>query len=417
MKRILTVLYILIFASTHHTYSQDKSEKINDLLNKYYEYGLFSGTALVAEDGEIIFSKGYGFANIEWEVPNTPDTKFRIGSISKQFTAVIIMQLVEKGKVKLDGKITDYLPEYRKDTGDRVTIHHLLTHTSGIPSYTSIPHVWPDSLRNHYEKEYFIKHFHSEDLEFEPGSKYNYNNTGYYLLAAIAEEVTGKDFGKLLKERIFDPAGLENTGSEDDENMVKRKASGYLKFGNTFVNDLYMYMPNTMGAGHIYSTVEDLLKWDQILFTDKILSEKSKEKMFTPFLSNYGYGWGISWLKLSDTDSIKSIAHSGGINGFNTNFARFVNKKQTVILFNNTGGAPLSTITTEIAKILNGHEFKYPKKPVTDILIAKIEEEGVNEAASFVKKLYEEEKDNYNYQFSEQQINSIGYNYLNRDMV
>ncbi|OGU73062.1 MAG: hypothetical protein A2V93_00495 [Ignavibacteria bacterium RBG_16_34_14] len=416
MKKLFTSLFALIIISAAgNIFSQGRFEKIDDLLNKYYEYGLFNGTALVAEDGDVILSKGYGYANLEWNIPNTPDTKFRIGSISKQFTATIIMRLVEEGKIKLDGKITDYLPDYRKETGDKVTIHHLLTHTSGIISYTNTPNVWLDSLRNHYDKEYFIKHFHSGDLEFEPGKEFSYNNTGYYLLAIIAEKVTGKDFGKLLKERIFDLVGMENTGSEDDESIIKKKAFGYLKFGNQFTNDLYMFMPNAMGAGHMYSTVEDLFKWDQALYTDKILSEESKEKMFTPFLSDYGYGWGIFWSKLSESDSVRTIAHSGGINGFNTNFSRLVDKNQTIILFNNTGNAPLSEMSTEIAKILNNYDYKYPKKPIIDFLAGVIDEKGIDEAVTTYKKIKSEERDDYD--FSEAQLNTLGYNYLGQDKV
>lgn len=170
-----------------------------------------------------------------------------------------------------------------------------------------------------------------------------------------------------------------------------------------------------MGAGHMYSTVEDLLKWDQVLYTEKILSKESKEKMFTPFLNNYGYGWAITYYNLSDEDSVKAILHTGGINGFNTIFVRFVDNNQTIILFNNTGMVPLSSMAREIAKILNGFEFTYPKMPAANILIAKIEEEGVDEAVSYIKKLYEEEKDNY--QFSESQINSAGYGYLRNDKI
>ena len=144
-KVVLLLIAVFLF-SFKVSVAQTMSEKIDNLLNRYHEYGLFNGSALVAEEGKVLFEKGYGFANMEWKVPNTPDTKFRIGSISKQFTATIIMQLVEAGKIKLDGKITDYIPEYRKETGDKVTIHQLLNHTSGIYPYTSIPGVWSDSL-------------------------------------------------------------------------------------------------------------------------------------------------------------------------------------------------------------------------------------------------------------------------------
>src|SRR4030067_3076210 len=154
-KPFFAILFIILVSTS--IYAQSKASKIEDLLQRYYDYGLLNGSALVAENGVVIFEKGFGLANMEWNVPNTPDTKFRIGSISKQFTATIIMQLVEEGKIKLDGKITDYLPDYRKETGDKVTIHHLLNHTSGIISYTNTPNVWLDSLRNHYDKEYFVK--------------------------------------------------------------------------------------------------------------------------------------------------------------------------------------------------------------------------------------------------------------------
>jgi CubicO group peptidase (beta-lactamase class C family) len=318
------------------------------------------------------------------------------------------MQLVEEGKIKLDGKITDYLKDYRKDTGDKVTIHHLLTHTSGIKSYTNIPNVWSDSLRNHYEKEYFIKHFHSSDFEFEPGEKYSYNNTGYYLLAAIAEELTGKPFGELLKERIFTPAGMLNTGSEDTEVPINKKAYGYLKRGNGFTLDPYFYMPNVMGAGHMYSTVVDLFNWDQALYDDKILSTESKKKMFTPFLSGYGYGWGIGKQPIGETgDSTTIISHSGGINGFNTVMVRLVDHKHLIVLFSNYGAAPLGEMAQNIGAIIYGEEYDFPKRPIGNYLYTIIEEEGIKNAVDLYRQLKEEEKDSFN--FAENELNTLGY--------
>ncbi len=410
-KRLLLILIASLLCISKVSYSQDKAEKINDLLTKYNEYGLFNGSALVAEDGKVILKSGYGYANMEWKVPNTSDTKFRIGSISKQFTATIIMQLVEEGKIKLDGKIIDYLPNYRKDTGEKVTVHQLLNHTSGILPYTSMPNVWSDSLRNHYDEDYMIKHFHSGDLQFEPGSKFMYNNTGYYLLAAIAEKVTGKKFGELLKERIFTPLGMTNTDSEEDGVLVDKKASGYLKFANTYSLDPYFYMPNALGAGQMYSTVEDMVKWDQALYTDKILSEESKEKMFTPYLSGYGYGWGISTDTIKGTNVITKVtAHSGGINGFITIFVRLLDRKQMIALFNNTGNAPLIEMVHEIVKILYDQKFNYPKQPISNVLANTIDKDGIDAAIDKYRKL--KDSDNDSYDFSENQLNNLGYMYL-----
>jgi CubicO group peptidase (beta-lactamase class C family) len=410
-KKILLVLIASLLCLSKISFSQDKAEKIDDLLKRYNEYGLFNGSALVAENGKVIFKSGYGFANMEWKVPNTPDTKFRIGSISKQFTATIIMQLVEEGKIKLDGKLTDYLPNYRKDTGDKVTIHQLLNHTSGILPYTSMPNVWSDSLRNHYDQDYMIKHFHSGDLQFEPGTQFAYNNTGYYLLGVIAEKVTGKKLGQLLKERIFTPLGMTNTASEDDEVVVDKKANGYLKFGNSFRLDPYFYMPNALGAGQMYSTVEDMVKWDQALYTNKILSEESKEKMFTPYLANYGYGWGIATDTIKGTNKISKITtHSGGINGFNTHFIRILQTKQMIAIFNNTGGAPLNEMVEGIVNILYDQKFNYPKRPISDVIADVIDKDGIDAAIDKYGKL--KESDNDIYDFSENQLNTLGYSYL-----
>lgn len=415
-KKIFLVLIASLLCLSKISFSQNKAEKIDDLLKRYNEYGLFNGSALVAENGKVIFKSGYGFANMEWKVPNTPDTKFRIGSISKQFTATIIMQLVEEGKIKLDGKLTDYLPNYRKDTGDKVTIHELLNHTSGILSYTSMPNVWSDSLRNHYDQDYMIKHFHSGDLQFEPGTQYTYNNTGYYLLGVIAEKVTGKKLGQLLKERIFAPLEMTNTASEDDEIVIDKKASGYLKFGKSYRLDPYFYMPNVLGAGQMYSTVEDMVKWDQVLYTNKILSEESKEKMFTPYLANYGYGWGISTDTIKGTNEITKItAHSGGINGFNTFFIRLLKNKQMIAIFSNAGNAPLNEMAGEIINILYDQKFNYPKKTISDVIADVIDKDGIDAAIDKYRKLKELENDNYD--FSENQLNTLGYSYLQKGDV
>src|SRR5688572_12291329 len=198
-------LFIVAFLTATSALAQQSVQKIDGLLKQYNEYGQLNGSVLVAENGKIIYKKGYGMANMEWAIPNQPDTKFRIASITKQFTAALILQLVEEGKIKLDGKITDYLTDYRKDTGDKVTIHQLLNHTSGIPDYKNV-------TSNPYSAVDFVKKHVSGDLEFEPGSKYKYNNGGYSILGAIIEKVTGKSYETVLQERILKPLGMTNSG-------------------------------------------------------------------------------------------------------------------------------------------------------------------------------------------------------------
>lgn len=410
---VLFFIYLLILSST--IVAQDKSSQIDELLQKYLDYNRFNGSVLVADKGEIILEKGYGKANREFNIPNTADTKFRIGSISKQFTAAVILQLVEEGKINLDGKITDYLPNYRKNTGEKVSIHQLLNHTSGIPSYTNLPNVWADSLRLHYEKQYFIEHFHSGDFEFEPGEKFVYNNSGYYLLAAIAEEVTGESFGDLLQTRLLDKAGMLNSGSEDDELVINNAASGYIKLGPKFRKDPYMFMPNVMGAGHMYSTVGDLYKWDRALYTNKILSDQMKEKMFTPELSNYGYGWLIQNMPGRDSDDSTTIyTHTGGINGFNTLEIRFPAEDRFIAIFTNTPGASLFEIAMTIDKILNDKEYTFPQKPIGDHLYTVIMDDGIEPAIETYKLLKKEEIELFD--FSETELNTLGYSLLNENL-
>ncbi len=405
-----TILAVLIFSLGFFTLkvnAQDLKTEVDNLLSKYNEYGYFNGTALIEKGGKVILKKGYGFANYEWDIPNTPDVKFRIGSMTKQFTATLIMQLVEEGKIKLDGKLTDYLKDYRKETGNKVTIRELLNHTSGIPSYTSLPHVWNDSLRNHYKEDYFIKHFCSGNLEFTPGSKFSYNNTGYYLLAVICEKVSGKPFNELLKEKILDPLKMYNSGAEAEEKPIKKMASGYIKAGFELFSDPYIYMPNALGAGNMYSTVEDLAKWDKALYDNKILSEKSKKEMFTPNKFGYGYGWFVYSRKYSPTDSAKIIWHTGGINGFNTIISREPKTKDLVLLFNNTGTTQLVLMTQKIYSLLHGLKVEFPQKPIKDYLYKTILDEGIDRAISTYKYLKKESPNLFD--FSENQLNYLGY--------
>ena len=254
--RILFLLIgsVILVAAHATVLAQDKAAKIDELMKTYNNYQQFNGAVLVAENGKVIFKKGYGMANMEWNIPVEPDTKFRLGSITKQFTSMLILQLVQEGKIKLDGKLTDYLPDYRKDTGDRITIHQLLNHTSGIPSYTGLPNFFQDMSRNPYAVSDFVKKFASGDLEFEPGTKWNYNNSGYFLLGAIVEHVTGKPYEQVLKERIFDPVGMKNTGYDHSDTIIAKRAAGYEKRPGGYINAPYLDMSLPYAAGSLYST-------------------------------------------------------------------------------------------------------------------------------------------------------------------
>lgn len=416
IRKILTLL-IIALVTTSAAFAQDKAEKIDELLKAYHDYRQLNGAVLIAENGRVIYKKGFGMANFEWNIPNRPDTKFRIGSVTKQFTAALILQLVEEGKVKLDGKITDYLPDYRKDTGDKVTIHHLLNHTSGIPSYTALPGFFQNESRNPYEVDEFIKKFASHDLEFEPGERFSYNNSGYFLLGAIIEKVTGKSYAKVLKERILEPLGMNDTGYDEHGAIIERRARGYDKTPTGFTNARYLDMSLPYAAGAMYSTVEDLYKWDQALYGDKILSAESKKLMFKPGLEEYGYGFRIVSVPVGKTDrKVKIIQHGGGINGFNSLITRVVDQKHLVVILDNISeGRYHGPITSSIINILNGEAPVQPKKSIAETLYQTATEKGGAAAVARYRKLKTEEPEKYD--FAERELNNLGYQLLNRDKV
>lgn len=387
---------------------EEKARLIDDLVKTYAEYNIFNGSILVAENGSILFEKGYGYADREQKLQNTPETKFRIASLTKQFTAMLIMQLVEQGKIKLDAKLSEYLSYYRKDNGDKITIHNLLTHTSGVPNYTN-----STFMEKHVDKAITPKDliitYGSGDLDFEPGSKYNYSNTAYVMLGAIIEQVTGKSYETVLQEQILSPLGMTNSGYEHNDIKMTNQATGYDNNPGEVVVSKFIDMSIPFSAGAMYSTVEDLYKWDRALYTDKLVSAESKQKIFTPFLNNYGYGWNI--IKAKTMDAEKTIyTHSGGINGFSTNIMRVESDNLVIIVLSNYANGQASKISNEISKIMYNIPYKMPAKPITGFLIpsgSKSFADAIAEAKELAKN-----KDEYN--VNEGDINLLGYQLMQK---
>jgi CubicO group peptidase (beta-lactamase class C family) len=414
LTTVLVFAVLCLFAIPDSVIAQDEAEKIDELMQLYHEYGQFNGSVLVAESGEITYKKGFGLANMEWNMPNEPDTKFRIASVSKQFTAMLIMQLVQEKKIKLKDKITDYLLNYRKDTGDKITIHHLLTHTSGIPNFTN--EFWDEYSLKRYTVEEMVENFCSGDLEFEPGSTYRYSNSGYYLLGAIIEKVAGKPFEQVLQERILEPVGMHNSGIDKPETLLEKRAAGYYKTIDGFVNVDYILMPNVGGAGAMYSTVEDLYLWDQALYTNKLLSQKYKKIMFKPFLNNYAYGWGVGKMEIGSTDdSTSSIGHTGYLRAFNSRIVRLIDDKHLIVLCNNTGTTRLREMVRGIAGILYDKPYDAPKKSIADVLLATIKEKSIEAAIEQYHNYKENHPDLYD--FGESELNNLGYQLLRTDYI
>ena len=417
IKNITLALFLILISSM--SIAQSKVEQIDQLISTYEEYGQFNGSVLVSDQGKVIYKKGFGMANMEWGIPNQPNTKHRLGSITKQFTAMLILQLVAEGKLDLQEPIITYLPDYPKATGDIITTHHLLTHTSGIPNYTSFPKFMADESRNPYSPEDFVKKFDEKELDFTPGEKFSYSNSGYFLLGVIVEKLSGKTYEQMLQENIFTPLEMNDTGYDNHGDILKNRATGYEKQGKNYRNSRYLDMTIPYAAGSMYSTVEDLYKWDQALYTTTLLPKEYMTIYFKPYIpafgkAHYAYGWGVGYAKIGKSnDSIYAIGHGGGINGFNTNISRATSDKSLVVLLNNTGGAPLDEMTRAIRGIMYDKEYDMPKKSVADEVLAVIEDKGIEAGIAHYNKI----KDAEDYNLSEREMNDIGYQLMGSDKV
>jgi len=308
--------------------AQDLAVRADELMGAYQKTARFMGTALIAKDGKAIFSKGYGYANLEHEVPNSPRTKFRLGSITKQFTALAILQQQEQGRLKVTDSICQFINNC-PDHWNPVTIHHLLSHTSGIWNFTSSPD---------YIKQWMLdsppaktmERFRDRPLEFKPGSKMSYSNSGYILLALVLEKASGTGWEEYLRKNIFEPAGMQHSGHDTHSAILKHRATGYWFQGGEVRNSAYHDMSIPIGGGDLYSTVEDLLRWDQALYTEKLTKRPTLNTMFTSVLNDYGYGW-----RIDDEGKNRMLWHSGETIGFRNAIVRWPEQRFTVVVLTN----------------------------------------------------------------------------------
>ena len=312
-----------------------------------------SGIAvLVSKDGKAIYKKGFGYADIEKKELILPDTKFRIGSITKQFTASAILKLQEEGKISVTDKLSKFLPDFPR--ADEITIHQLLTHISGIHSFTNKPE-FINKVTSPITEEELIAFFKNDPYDFNPGEKWLYNNSAYFILGHIIGKVAGKPYGEYLKETFFDPLGMTNTGVYSSTLNLQKEAKGYTKEKGQYKRATNWDMSWAGGAGAIYSTVEDLFKWNEALFNGKVLQEKSLKAGLTPVILNNGkkpdasYGYGLI---INDYRGQEVIEHSGGLNGFISQLARYPKNNITVALLTNISPPEVSTNSNTIAEFL-----------------------------------------------------------------
>jgi CubicO group peptidase (beta-lactamase class C family) len=358
LARHLTLPVILALGSMAAPAMAQDPARVDQVVRLQSDAGTFTGAVLIGRDGQVVFDKGYGLANREWNIPNDGQTKYRLGSVTKQFTAAGIMLLVEQGKVDLDAPIKTYV-EAAPAAWDHITVRHLLAHTSGIPNFTDFPDFMAQNTQP-ATLESLIARFKDRPLTFTPGETFAYSNSGYILLSAIIEKASGQTYEAFVTDRLFKPLGLKDTGYDRHATILPRRAAGYTPSPSGVVNADYGDMSIPAGAGALYSTTHDLMKWNEALYGGKLLKAESLALMTTPVLKDNGFG-----LFIRNEAGRQLIQHSGGIQGFNTYLAWDPETRSSIVVLGNMNGNGPDVVGDQLATLVQGGEVTLPNERTT----------------------------------------------------
>ena len=328
-SRVSFVIVLWLTVSPSFVAGQALGDRLDKYLTDLHVDGRFDGSVSVTKSDEVLLSKGYGLADVEHGVANTPQTRFRIGSITKQFTAMGILILQERGRLS----VTDALGKHLTDipsAWEGLTIHQLLTHTSGIMHSWALPG-FRDTMMVPASIDEVLRRYHDQPLLFTPGEDFQYSGVGYLLLAKVIEESSGKPYGTFLQGEVFAPLGMHDTGADQPELVLERRARGYVYEDGTLRNAPTIYIPNETGGGNLYSTVEDLARWDRALREKRLISPAGYKALYQPDLEGYAYGWGVS-----EQDGRRVLGHGGGVPGFTSSILRVPDEELCVVVLTNS---------------------------------------------------------------------------------
>lgn len=356
--------------------------KVDEYMRAAVGFEQFTGAILVARNGRAIVDTAYGMANYELDVPNTPGTVYPIASLTKQFTAAAILQLQEQGKLEVGDPVCDYL-DTCPAAWQPITLHHLLTHTSGIPNYSSLPE-WDEVVgRKTYRRFELVDLFRDLPLAFAPGEKVGYSNSGYVLLGLVIERASGQRYGAYLHDRIFAPLGMHHSVFAENGTLIRGRAAGYYSRGTQFVHSPYNLDPSTsFASAGIATTTGDLLRWDQALYTTELLSQPSLDAMFTPYLQGYGYGW-----RVGEALGRRKFDHSGSNDGYSSYILRFPDERVTVIVLGNGDRMSAGRTGSNLAAIVFGADVALPGPQLRDLLWDRIVQHDVQAAIEHYREL------------------------------
>jgi CubicO group peptidase (beta-lactamase class C family) len=358
MKRCLLLLPLLLFLSLTCLAQDGVANKVDEYIRAEMMAQQIPGVSLaVIKNGEIVLARGYGFANVEHQVPVKPETIFQSGSMGKQFTATAVMMLVEAGKLSLDDKITKFFPD-APETWRKITVRHLLTHTSGLTDYPQ-----DFDLRRDYTEDELYNRIKPIPLAFQPGEKWSYSNLAYVMLGVLIHKVSGKFYGDFLRERVFEPLGMTTARVISEADIVPNRAAGYVLVNGQLKNQSWVSPTlNTTADGALYLTVYDMAKWDAALYTEKFLKRASLEEMWRPVTLNdgnthpYGFGWALNVVR-----NHRLLEHGGSWQGFKSQISRYPDDKLTVIVFANQARANPAKLAHEVAGLFNPELVPLPR--------------------------------------------------------
>jgi CubicO group peptidase (beta-lactamase class C family) len=347
-------------AITAHSRGADAAARMEEIVQKHVAAEQFTGAVLVAKRGAAVFDRAYGLANREWDIANTPATHFRIGSITKQFTAVALLLLEERGRLKLTDPVSAHLPD-APAAWSKITLHHLLTHTSGIPNFTHDPEffLWKSLPTT---AQHTVGRFRDLPLDFPPGDRHTYSNSNYLVLGLIVETLTGRRFGDFLRENVLDPLGLKESGFDSNERILPRRASGYVRENDRFINASYSHMSVPHAAGAMYSTTHDLWRWAEAVFGDKLLTPASRTKLLTPVENGYALG-----VRVTVYQGRKIIEHGGNLAGFSSFLRYYPELGVSVVALSNMSTRAIDDLGNQLAAAaLDGDDNAKPARtPIT----------------------------------------------------
>lgn len=330
-------------------------QRLVEYLEAQVELGFFSGSVLIATGEKVILKQGFGRANFEHDCPNLPRTKFRIASLTKQFTAVSILLLQEEGLLQVNDQLSKFLPNYPQ--GEQITLHHLLSNTSGIPNIIFIPEIM-HTTRNYHSLDSLLSKIECQPLEFTPGERFSYSNSGYIILGKVIEIVSGQSYADFLQARIFKVLEMSETGFDRYQSILKDRATGYTLNGDGLENAEFLDMSVMSASAGLYSTIEDLYRWERALYDSNFLSSALQKMLFTAHVKMngkaYGYGWYLEEEQLS---------HDGMVYGFRSKLLRFLKDRTVLIILGNIDLISIDLIAQALTNILYNRVYQWPVLP------------------------------------------------------